>query len=134
MSGRKNVLPSYAVISAGDMSSASLTSKPTNILYLDDVGVQATWSGSPVGLVSVEVSADYAATPSGEVTNAGNWAPLTFTYYNGATFVTATSIPTSVGSPIYLDLALLSAPWLRVVYTKTSGTGSLTVMIVGKDV
>lgn len=114
------------------MSLASLTSAVTDIQFLDDIGIQFTWSGSPVGSFAIQVSADYSQDLNGNVQNAGHWVPLTFTYWNGVTFVTDTSVPTSVGSPIYVDLALLSAPYIRAVYTKASGTGSLTTTITAK--
>lgn len=134
MSGRKSNLLNYQTISSGDMSAASLTSSVTNIQFLDDIGVQFNFSGSPVGSFAVQVSADYAQDTFGNVTNPGNWAPLTFSYFNGATTITATSIPTSAGSPIYIDMALLSAPWIRAVYTKVSGTGTLDAYITAKVV
>jgi len=130
---RKNTLLSYPTISAGTMTGTSvLTSTVTNIQYLDNVGVQFTWSGSPVGNFQIQVSADYAADINNNVTNAGNWAPLLFTYWNGTIFVTSYNIPTSLGSPIYMDLDLLSAPWIRVQYTNTSSTGTLTAVITAK--
>lgn len=131
---RKNTLQSYKTINAGDMSTASLTSTVTSIQYLDDIGVQFTWSGSPVGTFAVQVSADFVRDDTnGQVMNTGHWVPIVLSYWNGTVFVTDTSLPTSVGSPIYVDLALLSAPWIRVVYTKTSGTGTLTAVITGKE-
>lgn len=113
---------------------AAITSPVTNIAYLDDIGIQFNWTGSPVGGFQVQVSADYAQDNNGNVTNAGNWVPLTFTYFNGTSNVTATSIPTSVGSPIYIDLALLSAPWIRAVYTNVSGSGTLNAFITAKAI
>lgn len=139
MSGRKNTLRKFNTIAAGDMSQATLTSAVTDIQFLDDVGVQFTWTGSPVGEFSVEVSADYeqdGTVSPPVIKNAGNWAPLTFTYWDvgGSAFVTAQAIPTSVGSPIYLDMALLSSPWIRCKYTKVSGTGTLVATITAKEV
>lgn len=136
MSGRKNNLLNYNTITAGDMSQASLTSTVTNIQFLDDIGCQFSWTGSPVGTIAIQVSADYAQDGMSppNVTNAGHWIPLTFTYWNGSAFVTDTSIPTSVGSPVYIDLAFLSAPWIRAVYTKTSGSGTLTASITAKEI
>ena len=112
----------------------NLTSVVTNIQYLDDVGIQLNWTLTPTGTFQVEVSADYAQDINANVTNAGNWIPLTFTYWNGTVFVTATSIPTTVGSPIYLDLALLSAPWIRVVFTDASVPGVLNAFITAKAI
>lgn len=136
MADKKNQLLKYQNITNGDMSLSSITSTITNISFLDDIGVQFNFSGAPVGTLAIQVSADHAQDYSSppNVTVAGNWVNLVFTYWNGTAFVTDTSIPTSVGSPVYIDLALLSSPWIRAVYTKTSGSGTLQAFITGKAV
>ena len=116
------------------MGASTITSDVTDIQFLDDVGYQFDFSGSPVGTFSIEVSANYSQDYQGNVENAGTWIPLVFTYWNGSAFVTDTSIPASVGTPIYLDLALLSAPYIRAVYTGASGSGVLTATITAKMV
>lgn len=115
---RKNNLLKFQTITSGDMSQATLTSSITNIQYLDNVGIQANFTGSPVGTLSVQVSIDHAQDEWGNVTTAGNWSQVT------------SSAVTS--SPVVFDLNQLSAPWIRVVYTKVSGTGTLNVFITGK--
>lgn len=132
MSGRKNNLLKYQSITSGDMSAASLTSAITNIQFLDNIGIQLNFSGSPVGTFAAQISADYSQDAQGNVLVAGNWIPVTLTYWDGTMYVSGTSIPTSVGSPIYLDLVELSAPWIRIVYTKGSGTGTLNTFITAK--
>lgn len=134
MSGRKNTLSAASIINAGNMSASSITSLVTDIRYMDDIGIQFSWTSSPVGTFAVQVSADYKQDELGNVLVAGNWIPVTITYWNGSAFVTGTTVSTSVGSPIYLDLALLSAPYIRSVYTKISGSGTLTGTICGKMV
>lgn len=131
---RKNNIKQFNTITAGDMSLASLTSLVTDIQFLDDIGYQFSWTGSPTGNIAIQVSANHNQDDFANVTVAGDWVPLTLTYWNGSAFITATSIPTSVGSSVYIDLALLSAPYIRVVYTKVSGTGSLTSTITAKMV
>lgn len=122
---RKNNLLKFQTITAGNMASATLTSAVTNIQWLDNIGYQFNFSGSPVGTFAIQVSADYAQDDSGNVTNAGNWI--------------AVSLPTpavasgSAGS-LYIDLNQLSAPWIRAVYTKTSGTGTLNAFITAKQI
>lgn len=118
------------------MSAASITGSVTEIKYLDDIGLQLDWSGSPVGTFQVQISANHVQDNNNppNVSVAGTWVPLVLTYWDGSAFVTATSIPTSLGSPIYFDLALLSAPYVRVIYTKSSGTGTLNATIVAKQV
>jgi len=127
MSSRKNTLLSYKTVVAGDMS-GNITSPVTNIQFLDNVGIQFNFSGSPVGYFQVQVSIDYAQDMLGNITNAGNWTPLFFTQ------LSSSNIPTSSGSPIYLDLSELSAPWIRSVYTATSGSGTLNSFITAKEI
>ena len=133
MSGRKNVLPTYPIFVAGDMSQPSLTSLVTEIKYLDNVGIQLQWSGSPVGSFQIQVSADHNENAVGKgVTVAGQWTPLPISYFNGSSMTTVTSLPTSAGSPFYIDLTQLSAPYIRVVYTSVSGSGTLSGFITSK--
>jgi hypothetical protein len=131
MSGRKNNLKQFNTINAASMTT-SITSEITDIQFLDDIGIQFTWTGSPVGNFQILVSADYSQDYNGNVLNPGHWIPLTMTYWNGTAFVTSTSIPTSVGSPVYVDLALLSAPYIQAMYNFVSGSGTLTTTITAK--
>lgn len=123
MSGRKNTLLSFQNIISGNMALTSITSAVTSIQFLDNIGVQLNFTGTPTGTFDIQVSADYAQDSFGNVTNAGNWI--------GLTFGTA-PVASGAASTIYLDLNQLSAPWLRVVYTKTSGTGTLNGFVTGK--
>lgn len=116
---RKNNLLKYQVVTSGAMSAPSITSAVSNIQFLDNIGIQFNFTGSPTGTFAIQVSSDYAADAFGNVTNAGNWAPLILSYLSTGTLTFAASIPTSVGSPIYSDLNQLSAPWIRSVYTNT---------------
>ncbi len=124
MSGLKATLNKYRIITDGDMSTVSITSAVTGIKYMDNVGLQLNWAGSPVGTFAVQVSADHEQDQFGNVTVAGNWIPLTL----------SPSPSTASGSPVYVDMTQLSAPWIRVVYTRTSGTGTLNAYIVAKAV
>lgn len=120
---RKNNLLRFQNIVNGDMSQASITSTVSNIQFLDNIGIQLNFTGTPTGSFAVQLSIDYAQDDQGNVTNAGNWVPITFT-----------TPPVAAGAPgtIYLDLNQLSAPWIRVVYTKGSSTGTLQGFITGK--
>lgn len=131
MAARKNTLLKYQTITNASMAS-NVTSAVTSIQFLDNVGLQLNFSGSPVGSFQAQVSADYAQDDYGNVTNPGTWTPIILTYYNGTTVVQGISVPTTQGSPIYLDLNQLSAPYLRVVYTAGSGSGTLNALITAK--
>lgn len=111
------------IITDGDMSQASITSPAININFSDNVGLQLIFTGSPVGTFSAQVSIDHTQDSQGNVIVAGNWVDLDF----GTT-------PAASGSAddIYLDMNQLSAPWIRVKYTKTSGTGTLNAYIAYK--
>lgn len=133
MSKSKNNLLKFQCITNHSMVT-SITTNPTSIKYLDDVGFQFNFTGSPTGTFSIQVSADYAAGINGEVQDPGNWVSLMMTYYDGANFITTTEIPATSGSPIYLDLALLSAPWIRAVYNSDASAGTLNAFITAKEI
>lgn len=111
---------------------SAITSAITNSQFLDSVCYQLSWTGSPTGTFSVQVSLDHAQSDTGTVLNAGTWTDVTLSYLSGGTIVTATTIPTSVGSPVFIDLALLTSPWVRVKYTASSGSGTLVAYVSAK--
>lgn len=123
----KQVYKPYQVITNGDMSAAMLTSIYTNIQGLDNVGYQGTFTGAPVGTFSVQISMDYqpGTSPNSLPANAGNWITLPL---NPAITASGT------GDSFYIDLNQMSAPWIRLVYTKTSGTGTLNAFVVAKAI
>lgn len=133
MSGRKSNLRLYQSVTNGVMTGTNvLTSAITNVQMLDNCAVQFNWTSSPVGTFQVQVSIDHAEDSEGNVTVAGNWASIPLTYLVAGVSTTALTIPTSVGSPVYVDLNQMSSPWLRVVYTNASGSGVLNAYITGK--
>lgn len=120
---RKSQLVKFKTITNGDMSS-SITGAVTNIEWQDNIGIQLNFTGAPSGTFQVQISADYEKI-NNTVTNAGNWISLVLS-----------PVPTAAGAAdnIYVDITQISAPWIRVVYTRTSGTGILNAFIVGKQV
>ncbi len=122
MSGRKNTLKRFKIVSAGDMS-APITSSPTNIEFLDNVAIQLNASGTPTGTFEVQVSIDYEQDAQGNITDVGNWVPLTLS-----------PPPVTVGAPvsILIDVNQTSTRWVRTVYTPTAGTGVLNAYISAK--
>lgn len=125
--GRKSNLKQYHSVTNGSMA-ANITSPVSSIEFLDNIGAQFNWTGSPVGYFQVQVSADYNQDQNGNVINAGNWTPI----YFADTRIAGTNIPTTLGSPIFVDLNQLSAPYIRIVYTRTSGSGTLNAYICAK--
>lgn len=124
MSGRKDSLVKFQIVSAGDQSQATVASSITNIQYMDNLGIQVNIAtGTASGTFDVQVSADHFEV-NGNVVVVGNWVSIGSQYQ-----ATVTS-----GSPanIYFDLNQLSAPYIRLLWTKSSGTGTFNAFIVGK--
>ncbi len=117
----KNVLPSFKILTAADLS-GDLTSLVTHIGNLDNIGIQCVLTTSDAaGTLAVQVSADHQQDTYGNVTVAGHW-------------VTITHQDVAAGQPsdTMFDLNQLSAPWIRLAWTRTGGTGTITATITGK--
>lgn len=112
----KTLLP-IPIVTNGNMAS-NITSIVIPIQFEDNVGMQFVWTGSPVGTFAVQVSLDQT-----------NWSTIPSTSFSGTY-----PVPGTTSSPAYLDMALLSAAYIRVVYTAASGSGTLNVLAVAKGV
>lgn len=107
------------------MSQASITSRAIEIIRQDNVGIQLNWTGTPTGTFDFQVSVDHKEDSNGVVMEEGNWVSIPLT-----TPITAAGSPDSA----YVDFNQLSAAYMRVVYTKTSGSGTLDGFIAAKGV
>lgn len=117
-------LPPFQVITNGDMSTASITSTISDIRNIDNVAYELTWSGtSPVGTVAVNGSLDYD--PTTPTLKPGTWTSLTLS--------PSPAVSGNTGS-ILINMTGLAFPFIQVVYTKTSGTGTLQAYVSGKAV
>ncbi len=130
MSSRPRI-SKYPVLVNGNMASASLTSSVTIILDLTQIGYSLSWSGStPIGTVAVQVSNDYALSSDGRtVTNAGTWTAMTVNYAGNPVQSVPVTGNTGTG---FIDIGSTGAYAIRLVYTKTSGTGTLQAIINAK--
>lgn len=91
---------------------------------LDNFSVQGVWTGSsPVGTLDVQVSNDHQEN-GGVVTNAGTWTSI---------YASPQAISGNSGN-IFLNVAAISAAFVRFVYTKTSGTGTLKLYFNGRSI
>jgi hypothetical protein len=118
---RKNALIPYQIVSSGNMAS-NVTSKVTNIQFLDNISVQANFTGTPTGTLNVQGSVDYSQDAQGNVINAGNWITIT------------TNSPSGSANQVLFDLNQLSFPYLRLQYVASSGSGTLNAYVSGKEV
>lgn len=111
------------VIANGDMS-GNLISLVTVIDQLVMASYSIVWTGtSPIGAIVVEVSNDYKENAAGGPSIAGTWNPL----------------PLSAPTPVtdnsgngFIDIDAQAGYALRIRYSRTSGTGSMTVIVMGK--
>ncbi len=99
---------SKQILTAGDMS-GSLISDVYDLQYKSLAAVQAFYTGTPVGSLVVQVSNDGT-----------HWS----------TAQTATAI--SAAGDIMINLGLVGYQFLRVIYTRTSGTGALLLIASSK--
>lgn len=122
MSSRPQLAP-YSVITNGSMA-GSLTSAVTIIQKLSMISYDISWSGtSPVGVITVQVSNSYSKNADGTVDNAGSWTTLDLSE------PAAVSGNTGNG---FIDIDATAGYAIRLVYTRTSGVGTLNVIVNGK--
>ena len=122
----KNVLRPISLVSAGNMS-GNITSGAINIQFLDCVSMQLSFTGTPTGTFAVQGSLDYYASPADPdtVLVPGTWTSLT---------LSPSPVASGAADNILIDMYGLSFPYIRLVYTATSGSGTLTANVSGKSI
>lgn len=101
---------------------ANYTSPP--LITQQDFGVyiQAVWTGTPVGTFKLQTSNSYqpggAVPGGGPAAAAGSWDD----------YPSSSQDSTGVTSCSW-NVADIFFPWVRVVFTSTSGTGTLTKLL-----
>ena len=88
--------------------------------HICNLSVQLVWTGSPVGSFKLQASND-AGSP-----NAGN-DPLLAQNVTNWTDIDGSAVSVSVAGNIMWNYQNCGYNFIRVVWTRTSGTGSLTV-------
>lgn len=88
------------------------------------ISYDISWSGTaPLGTMSVQVSNTYAQDSQGNVKNAGNWTTLVLSV------VPSVSGNTGNGA---IDIDATAFYAIRLVYNRTSGTGTMNATVAGK--
>lgn len=128
MSAKRQLSPE--VLFPATSLAVSFNSKPQQIEYLDNVGIEidVTAASGLSGVFAVQVSASYAQDDLGNVLNAGLWTTV---MQPGGAPVAATVTATGT---VYFDLNQLSAPWVRIAYTQSSGSGTANALVTAKTV
>lgn len=119
-----NLLLPVHVINAVSMGS-NITSSAIEVKNQDNVGLQLVWTGAPVGVFSVQISLNHKEDLEGNIVVAGTWATLPLS----PSIAAAGSADNA-----YIDINQTSAQYIRLVYTRTSGTGTLDAYIDAKGV
>jgi hypothetical protein len=103
------------IVTNGSMT-GNITSTAVDLVRTQQYSIQAVWSGSPVGTIQLNVSNDI-----GSCANASNWVTYT------------SSLQTVNGAGNFLwNVAYANYNCVEVVYTFTSGSGTLNVIYGGK--
>ena len=99
----------YSLFNAQSLGS-NLTSNPIATTYVNNIGIQLHWTGAPVGTWQVEAS-----------NNSTDWFDLNIE-----------PIPTASGSEANWGISIVDLPYayLRVKYSRTSGTGFATALVM----
>jgi hypothetical protein len=111
-----------APVASNMTGTATIHSLVVDMRTMSIFGLFATWTGSPTGTFTVEVSWDYTVDPSGNVANAGTWINTSQTFAN----------PAGSASSDILRLSGLAYPWMRLTYVNSGGTGTLTAIANAK--
>ena len=104
----------------------------------NNFGFQCVWTGTLTGVFSVEVSEDGPGTVAGGGGTTGTNPPVQPSGVLGATTLVSTSAlngtqPAGAAGSLYFNFISIAAPWIRVKYAKTSGTGTISVGASGGD-
>lgn len=113
------------------MSATTITGTPTVLQSITKFSYEVSWTGtSPVGTLAVQVSNTYATDATGGSNNSGTWTTVPLDL-NGTGVVTTVPISGNTGNG-FIDVTVQAGYAVRLLYTKASGTGSLTATINGK--
>lgn len=128
MSDRPRIAPNtYTPIINAVSMATSITGPATVIQSLPGISYDVSWTGTPTGTFSVQVSNTVVIGPAGTVLVAGNWSTLP-----AAAFVGTIPAPAGSASFGFIDVVGTEAYAVRLVYTASSGTGNLTAVVCSK--
>ncbi len=111
------------IVNASD-ASVTIISSPVTLESIYGFAIQSVFTGSPVGTLKLQASCDPGTVTAGAYgTNVNNWNDI-------PGYSTAIS---SSGNTMY-NLDAQFYKWVRLVYTATSGTGTLSARFNAKGV
>lgn len=109
---------------------ATFTTVPTVLQSISGVNYSVSWSGTtPVGTITIEASDDYVPDTDGSPNSSGTWNPVPL-MINGV-YGTTIAVSGNTGKGM-IDIYGIAAYAVRFVYTRSSGTGTMNVVVTGK--
>lgn len=119
-----SVIAPIPVINAAPLAS-TVTGTPVHVLFLDNVGIQFVWTGTPTCTIKVLVS---------NQTTPGSSPPMPVA--NSFTSLTLSSVTNPSGSSgtFWIDLNQLGSEWVEAQYASCSGSGTLSAFLSAKKV
>lgn len=96
---------------------ADFVSVTVPLAFEDNVGIQAVWTGTPTGTLAVQISMDPTVL---------GWQTVTFS--------PSPTQPTGSAGSNWFSIQQTDAAFLRLTYTRVSGTGTLNAKIAAKSV
>lgn len=112
------------IITSGNMA-GSLSSSGLDMFNMAIGSIQAVFTGSPVGTLKLQISNDIVPTPTAGAANLASNV-VNWTDYTGS------SQSISAAGNFMWILDATGYRWLRLVYTFSSGTGTLNVTACNK--
>ena len=114
----------------GQDMSGDITGLVSIVQDIIKVGYGISWRGTaPVGILNVQVSNDYSVNSQGDVLNAGTWNTMPFDL-NGTT---VSDLPVSGDNGNgFIEIDVTAAYAMRLIYTATSGVGTINAIATGK--
>lgn len=109
-----------AMTSSGDLSQATVTIGPLDVRWTPAAAIQLAWTGSPVGTLQLQGTTGQPSTSNSSHTNTwpGPWTPMG----------SPVSLPlTGSGTSYIWDIVSTGLSAVQIVYTRTSGTGTVTL-------
>lgn len=102
-----------------NMASATITSRGVWLGHIADFSIQLVFTGAPVGTFKLQASNDVGTEDKG----GAGWSDTGVTHW---TDLDSSQAISAAGDLMY-NYRGAGFRWVRVVYTKTSGTGTITV-------
>lgn len=115
-------IKAYPLITAASMA-VSIIGPVTNKAQLPSIGYTLSWSGTPTGSFTIEVCNDAQFEVDGSyIAGTGTWVALV---------LSNTITASGTADTAYIDIQIQTAAFMRLHYTRSSGSGTLNVSISG---